>query len=733
MQKRTVRLFSQTHTLGNIAAKTPQYVMRYFLLSLLALAFGASSHSQTLYSPNGQLSLSFSLSPVGAPTYALRLGEREVIRPSRLGLVLKDQAPMLEGFFIQRVDTTSVDETWEPVWGEERLIRNHYREMRITLGQRLPQLRTLVLTFRLFNDGLGFRYEFPQQPSLNYFVVTDEFTEFCLTGNHKAFWIPGDFDTNEYAYSETLLSDIDATIGKDAVEIFTRNPIGKHAVQTPVLLKSADGLYIVLFEAALMNYPAMCLTLQPDTYTFVSTLAPDAVGSKAYLQTPAQTPWRTVLVSDKATDIVASRTILNLNEPCRIADVSWIRPQKYVGIWWEMHVGVSSWNYADTNNVHLATTDWAKLRPNGRHGATTARTKRYIDFAAEHGFDAVLVEGWNVGWEDWFGQWKEEVFDFVTPYPDFDVVALQQYAQEKGVKLLMHHETAASVTNYERRMEAAFRFMKAHGYDAVKTGYVGRIIPRGEYHDGQWMVNHYLRVVDKAAQQRIMVNSHESVRPTGLHRTYPNWLACEAARGNEFNAWSRGNPPAHETILPFTRLLGGPMDYTPGIFQIQLDYYDPGKKEQIHTTLAKQLALYVTMYSPLQMAADLPENYERFADAFQFIEDVAVDWDTSLYLEAEPGDYLTVARKAKDGDEEWYVGAITDENARTAVVPLSFLTPGQTYVATLYLDAPDAHWEHNPIAYRIEERLVTSETVLKLPLAPGGGAAVSIWPKEKGE
>jgi len=665
--------------------------------------------------------------------YALRMGEREVVKPSRLGLALKGQEPLSEGFALVRVDSALVDETWEPVWGEVKSIRNHYRELRVTLQERTSRPRTLVLTFRLFDDGLGFRYELPVQPFLTYFTLADEHTEFRLTGDHKAFWIPGDFDTNEYAYSETLLSQIDAMVGREAIEIFTRNPIGKRAVQTPVLLKSADDLYIVLFEAALVNYPALCLTLKDSEYTFIASLAPDAVGNKAYLQTPAQTPWRTILVSDKATDIVASKTILNLNEPSRIADASWIKPQKYVGIWWEMHVGVSSWNYADTNNVHLATTQWDQLKPNGRHGATTERTRRYIDFAAQHGFDAVLVEGWNVGWEDWFGQWKEEVFDFVTPYPDFDVTALQQYASAKGVKLIMHHETAASVTNYERRMDEAFRFMKAHGYDAVKTGYVGRIIPRGEYHDGQWMVNHYLRTVEKAAQQHIMVNSHESVRPTGLHRTYPNWLACEAARGNEFNAWSRGNPPAHETILPFTRLLGGPMDYTPGIFQIKLNYYHPSKTEQIHSTLAKQLALYVTMYSPLQMAADLPENYERFLDAFQFIKDVAVDWEDSRYLEAEPGDYLTVARKAKGRNDEWFVGAITDENPRTAVVPLRFLQPGRTYMATLYTDAPDAHWESNPMAYRIEKYLVNSASVLRLRLASGGGAAVSLRPATPAE
>jgi hypothetical protein len=471
----------------------------------------------------------------------------------------------------------------------------------------------------------------------------------------------------------------------------------------------------------------MTVEIDKSSYTLRTLLAPDAVGNKAYLQAPCTTPWRTIIVSDRAEDILASKIILNLNEPPKIESTDWIRPVKYVGIWWELHVGKSSWNYSDVNNVKIGVTDWKSLKPNGRHGATTERTKYYIDFAAKHGFDGVLVEGWDVGWEDWFGNWKENVFDFVTPYPDFDVDALQTYAAGKGVKLIMHHETSASATNYERRLDDAFRFMKQHGYDAVKTGYVGRIIPRGEQHDGQWMVNHYVRVAEKAARYKIMVNAHEPVRPTGLSRTYPNWLACEAARGNEFNAWSVGNPPAHETILPFTRLMGGAMDYTPGIFQIKMNYYDPNKKEQVHTTLTKQLALYVTMYSPLQMAADLPENYERFPDAFRFIEDVAVDWDDTKIIEAEPGDYVTIARKAK-GKEAWFLGAITDENSRTATVPLSFLEKGKSYVATVYADAKDADWEKNPMAYRIHSGLVTSSSTLKLVLAPGGGAAVSFHP-----
>jgi hypothetical protein len=491
------------------------------------------------------------------------------------------------------------------------------------------------------------------------------------------------------------------------------------------MMKSDDGLYINVHEAALVNYPAMNLVIDKKTFSFKAHLVPDAVGNKAYLQTPCMTPWRTIVVSDRAVDILASKLILNLNEPLRILETSWITPIKYIGIWWELHVGKSTWNYADVDNVMLTGTEWGSLAPNGRHGATTTRTRRYIDFAAEHGFDGVLVEGWNIGWEDWFGKWKEEVFDFVTPYPDFDVEELHRYAASKGVKLIMHHETSASVTNYERRIEEAFRFMKAHGYDAVKTGYVGRIIPRGEFHDGQWMINHYVRVAEKAASHKIMVDAHEPVRPTGLHRTYPNWLACEAARGNEFNAWSSGNPPEHETILPFTRLMGGPMDYTPGIFQIKLDYWETGRNTQVHTTLAKQLALYVTMYSPFQMAADLPEAYERFLDAFQFIKDVGVDWDDTRVIEAEPGDYVTIARKKK-GTEEWYIGAITDEQPRTSRVLLDFLTAGESYIATFYTDAANAHWEKNPMAYRIENFAVDQKTTINLALAPGGGAAVSI-------
>ncbi|MFN2511926.1 MAG: glycoside hydrolase family 97 protein [Pyrinomonadaceae bacterium] len=700
--------------------------MRLAILILFVLLSSINAFAQSIQSPDGKLSLSFALSADGEPTHQLSFGGKPVLQKSKLGLELKDQPAFTKGFTIVAADRSKKDETWDPVWGEVKHIRNQYNELAVTLQQAAQKNRRLIIRFRLFNDGLGFRYEVPEQPDLKYFTVSDEKTEFNLTGDHKTFWIPGDYDTNEYSYSTTKLSEIDATRGKAAEEITARWVIAANAVQTPLMMKTSDGLYINIHEAALVNYPAMNLMVNKQTFGLLSHLVPDAIGNKSYMQAPDKTPWRTIVVSDKAADILASKLILNLNEPSKIRDVSWIKPQKYVGIWWGMHIGTMSWNYADVGNIKLAETDWTRLKPNGKHGATTENTKRYIDFAAKHGFDGVLVEGWNVGWEDWFGNWKEDVFDFVTPYPDFNVTELQKYASAKRVKVIMHHETSASVTNYERRLDEAIRFMKQHGYDSVKTGYVGRIIPRGEHHDGQWMVNHYVRVADKLAQNKIMLDAHEPVRPTGLHRTYPNWLACEAARGNEFNAWSEGNPPEHETILPFTRLMGGPMDYTPGIFQIKLDVY-PGKKEQVHTTLAKQLALYVTMYSPLQMAADLPENYERFMDAFQFIKDVAVDWDDTRILEAEPGDYLTIARKAKNKDE-WYIGAITDEQARTANIPLNSLTPKRSYVATLYTDTANAHWQNNPMAYQIQQFLVDDRTRLKIALASGGGAAISLRP-----
>lgn len=688
-------------------------------------AVAAATH--TLRSPDGRLALTFRLDGEGVPSYELSLAGRPVIRPSALGIALKDQPSLAGGFAATTADTTDRDESWHPVWGEVKTIRNHYKELAVTLSQAAVKNRRIVVRFRLFDDGLGFRYEFPRQDSLGSFIVSDEKTEFRLSGDHKAFWIPGDYDTNEYAYTTSTLSEVDSSKGNAAAEIAARTVIRGDHVQTPLMMKTAEGLYINIHEAALVDYPAMQLAVDKKAARLTAHLVPDGVGNKAYLQTPCVSPWRTIIVSNKAADILASKTILNLNEPTKIADTGFIRPQKFVGVWWEMHAKTGTWNYSDETGLRLDTTDWKALKPNGKHSANTANVKRYIDFAARHGIAGVLVEGWNVGWEDWFGQWKENVFDFVTPYPDFDVAELKGYSADKGVELIMHHETSGSATNYERRIDAALRFMKDNGYDAVKTGYVGRIIPRGEHHDGQWMVNHYNRVAAKAAGLQIMIDAHEPVRPTGLHRTWPNWMASEAARGNEFNAWSGGNPVDHETILPFTRLIGGPMDYTPGIFEIKMSKYDPANKAQVHTTLAKQLALYVTMYSPLQMAADFPENYEKRMDAFQFIKDVAVDWDDTKILEAEPGDFLTIARKAK-GKDEWYVGAISDENARVATVPLVGLTPGASYVATIYADATDAHWEKNPMAYRIDKHLVDAQSTLKVDLAPGGGAAISLKP-----
>ena len=688
-------------------------------------------HAATLLSPNKSFRLEFQLTPAGEPEYSFFYKEKQVILPSKMGFELKNMPSLLNGFEIQKVDTSSVDETWEPVWGEVRQIRNHYNEMLVSLEQKATQ-RNMKIRFRLFDDGLGFRYEFDKQPNLIYFQIMDEFTQFALTGDHKTFWIPGDYDTNEYYYTTTKLSEVDAS-KVDGSGIGTHGYFAKNAVQSPLMMKTNNGLYINIFEAALVDYPAMQLIIDQKKLILTSSLVPSAVGVKAFMQTPQNTPWRTIIVSDKATDILASKMILNLNEPCKIKDTDFIKPQKFIGIWWAMHVPDKwSWDYAHAPNIKLKDTDWNALTPLPQHGAKTENVKRYVDFAAANGIPSVLVEGWNVGWEDWNGNWKEEVFDFVTPYPDFNVKEIHRYAASKGVKIIMHHETSASVTNYERRLDKAIEFMKENGYEAVKTGYVGRIIPRGEYHDGQWMVNHYIRVAEKMAENKIMLDAHEPVRPTGLHRTYPNWMACEAARGNEFNAWSAGNPPEHETILPFTRLMGGPMDYTPGIFEIKMSYYQPGNSCQVHTTLAKQLALYVTMYSPLQMAADLPENYEKRMDAFQFIKDVAVDWDDTKYIEAEPGDYVTIARKAKNSDD-WFVGAITDENARIALIPFDFLDAKQWYVATIYGDAANADWKENPMAYRIQKFLVNSKSVLKQQLAPGGGAAISLKKATKEE
>ena len=705
--------------------------MKKIAFVAIAMAVSVMALAENVFSPDKNLRLDFKLSSTGEPQYELLYKEKPVIKTSKLGLELKNAAALLKGFSIKKTETSTFDETWKPVWGEVSEIRNNYNELLVVLEQKTEE-RIMKIRFRLFNDGLGFRYEFEKQTNLNYFQVADEMTQFALTGDHKTFWIPGDYDTNEYCYTTTKLSEVDAS-KVDGSGIGTHGFFAKNAVQSPLMMKTAGGLYISIFEAGLVDYSAMQLLIDQTNFVLTSALVPDAVGTKAYMQTPQNTPWRTVIVSDKAADILASKMILNLNEPSKITDPSFIKPQKFIGIWWGMHVpNTMSWNYSHAPNIKLKDTDWNALTPLLQHGAKTMNVKRYIDFAAEQGIAGVLVEGWNVGWEDWAGNWKEEVFDFVTPYPDFDVKALHEYASKKGVKIIMHHETSSSVTNYERRIDKAIDFMKDNGYDAVKTGYVGWIIPRGERHDGQWMVNHYVRVAEKLAANKIMLDSHESVRPTGLHRTYPNWMACEAARGNEFNAWSAGNPPEHETILPFTRLMGGPMDYTPGIFEIKMSYYDPKNTNQVHTTLAKQLALYITMYSPLQMAADLPENYEKRMDAFQFIKDVAVDWDDTKYLEAEPGDYVTIARKAK-GTQDWFVGGITDENARTAIIPFNFLDTNQWYIATIYGDADSADWKENPMAYQIRKVLVNSKSILKQKLAPGGGVAVSLKKASKAE
>jgi hypothetical protein len=628
------------------------------------------------------------------------------------------------GFELTGSEKKVVDESWKPVWGEVNTIRDHYEQLTLHLRQKSSG-RLLDMVFRVFADGVGFRYEFPQQPGLDYFIISGELTHFNLAGDHKAFWLPGDYDTNEYLYTTSVLSRIDnRQMVMNSTDIAVRDAPDPYAVQTPLMMKTADGLYINIHEAALVDYPAMQLHVDGSSYQLSARLVPDALGNKAYLQAPFHTPWRTIVVSDRAADILSSKMILNLNEPAAFSNTSWITPMKFVGVWWEMQTGIGGWNYANSRNDKDAQ---GRLIPNGRHSANTENVKRYIDFASRNGIKGVLVEGWNVGWEDWFGHWKENVFDFVTPYPDFDVQAIRQYAANKGVQMIMHHETSGSATNYERQMDTAFRFMKNFGYPAVKTGYVGRIIPRGEHHDGQWMVNHYNRVAEKAAGYQIMVDAHEQVRPTGLHRTWPNWMSGEAARGNEYNAFSNGSPPEHETILPFTRLMGGPMDYTPGIFKLK-GYAAGAPERQMHSTLARQLALYVTMYSPLQMVADLPENYEAHPDAFQFIKDVPVDWDDTKIIEAEPGDYITIARKGK-GTQSWYIGTITDENGRTAIVPLSFLDKGVKYNITIYEDAPDADWKDNPEAYRIRRLKGDSKDRLILRLAKGGGAAVSIVPE----
>jgi glucan 1,4-alpha-glucosidase len=694
------------------------------LILFSSLFFSATLTAQTIKSPDGNLSMTFELRSDGVPVYQLTFKGKPVIKPSILGIDTKDVPSFRNGFTITNATQNTVDDSWNPVWGEQKTIRNNYQELLVALTQTQFKGRTINIRFRLFNDGLGFRYEFPQQEQLNYFIIKEEKTEFNLAGDHKVFWIPGDYDTNEYPYTTSKISEIPGLMKKATVQISAQQPIANPSVQTPVMMKSPDGLYINIHEAALVNYPTMALNVIGDSLKLTSHLCPDPVGNKGYVQTDATTPWRTIVVSDKATNILASKMILNLNEPCDYKDVSWIKPVKYVGVWWEYFVsGKSTWAYSTETNVKL-TDDFTKFKPNGRHGATNENVRKYIDFAAQHGFDGILVEGWNIGWEDWFGNWKEDVFDFVTPYPDFDVKALNEYAASKGVKIIMHHETSASATNYERRLEDAFEFMNKHGYTAVKTGYVGPIIPRGEHHDSQWMVNHYTHVAKTAADYKIMVNSHEAVRPTGLCRTYPNWIAQESARGTEFEAMG-GLAPEHTTILPFTRLMGGPMDYTPGIFQLDLSKYGTGSNQHVNTTLVKQLAYYVTMYSPLQMAADMPENYNKFPDAFQFIKDVAVDWDDSYVLEAEPGDYVTIARKAK-GKDQWFVGSVTDENARTSKINFDFLPRDKKYEATIYADGKDASWNGNQQSYTIRKIKLTSKSKLDQLIAPGGGMAISI-------
>ena len=692
----------------------------------LVLASGWSALAQTISSPNKGLQLHFSLSQDGAPMYRLSFADgQEIIRPSHLGLEMTDAKKSFDkGLEVTDTKESTFDETWKPVWGEVSSIRNHYNELAVTLHQPKED-RTIRIRFRLYDDGLGFRYEFPEQKNLVYFVIKDEYSEFAMAGDHKAFWIPGDYDTQEYDYTESHLSEI-RKLMKAAVTFNTsQTPFSPTGVQTALMMKSADGLYINLHEAALVDYPCMSLELDDKTMTFRSWLTPDAQGKKGYMQTPCQSPWRTIMVSDDAREILASKLTLNLNEPCALKDVSWIKPVKYIGVWWEMITGKSTWAYTnDLLSVHIGVTDYTKVKPNGTHAANNDKVRRYIDFAAKHGFDQVLVEGWNIGWEDWFGHSKDYVFDFLTPYPDFDIKALNEYAHSKGVKLMMHHETSASIRNYERHMEEAYQLMNKYGYNAVKSGYVGNIIPRGEYHYGQWMINHYLYAVKKAAEHHIMVNAHEAVRPTGLCRTYPNLIGNEAARGGEYESFG-GNKPFHTTILPFTRLMGGPMDYTPGIFETRIKNVNPENNSFVHSTLARQLALFVTMYSPLQMAADLPENYERFMDAFQFIKDVAVDWDDSKYLEAEPGRYITVARKAK-GTNNWFVGCTASENGHMANISFDFLDPKRKYTATIYADGPTAHYEKNPQAYTIKKMTVTNKSRLTLRAASGGGFAISI-------
>ena len=696
---------------------------KFFAAAMAAIPMLAAAVEVT--SPDGNIKVTVDV-PGGVPTYSMTFGDKNVVKPSKLGIELVNDTDLTDGFEITGTKTLPFDETWQPVWGETRDIRNHYNELLVEMKQPATD-RLMNLRFRVYDDGMGFRYEFPQQKNLVYFVVKEEHSQFAMDGDHTAWWIAGDYDTQEYDYTESRLSEIRSLMDGAITPNSSQTQFSPTGVQTSLQMKTDNGLYINLHEAALVDYSCMHLNLDDKNMVFESWLTPDAKGNKAYMQAPTKTPWRTVMVSDDARDMLASNLILNLNEPCAYDDTSWIKPVKYVGVWWEMITGKSSWNYTDdVFSVKLGETDYSKTKPNGRHGANNEKVRRYIDFAAEHGFDQVLVEGWNEGWEDWFGQSKDYVFDFVTPYPDFDFKALNDYAHSKGVKLMMHHETSGSVRNYERHLDKAYKLMADNGYNSVKSGYVGNIIPRGEYHYSQWLNNHYLYAIQKAADNRIMVNAHEASRPTGVARTYPNWIGNESARGTEYQAMG-GNDKWHTSILPFTRLQGGPMDYTPGIFEFDLSKFTPGNNSKIASTIPGQLALYVTMYSPLQMAADLPEHYEQHLDAFQFIKDVPLEWERSVYLEAEPMEYVTIARKDKNSDE-WYVGSTAGTADRKSTISLSFLEPGRKYDATIYAEAPDANTVDGQQRYKITHKTVTSKSKLTLNALAGGGYAISIKP-----
>jgi hypothetical protein len=693
-----------------------------FILVLTAI-FGASA--QEFQSPNGNFKMSFSLGNDGTPMYQLFFKNKEVIKKSKLGLELqKDKKSLVNDFKVMDTKESTFNETWKTVWGEETQIQNHYNELAVTLKQNETD-REIIVRFRLFNEGLGFRYEFPQQKNLIYFVIKEERTEFAMTGNHTAFWIPGDYDTQEYDYTESKLSEIRGLFRGAVSENASQKQFSDTGVQTSLMMKTADGLYINIHEAALINYSCMHLNLDDKNFVFQSHLTPDAKGNKGHIQAPSVSPWRTIIVSNDAREVLASRMTLNLNEPCKIENTTWIKPVKYVGVWWEMITGKSSWAYTDDlPSIQLGVTDYTKVKQSAKHAANTKHVKEYIDFAALHGFDAVLVEGWNEGWEDWFGHEKDYVFDFISAYPDFDVKGIHEYAKSKGIKMIMHHETSGATRNYERHLDVAYQFMKDNGYNAVKSGYVGNILPLGEHHYSQSILNHYQYCIEKAVDYEIMVNAHEAVRPTGICRTYPNLIGNESARGTEFQAFG-GSKANHTTLLPFTRLMGGPMDYTPGIFEMDIAKLNPGNNSHVNTTLANQLGLYVVMYSPLQMAADLPENYNRFLDAFQFIKDVPVEWATTKYLEAEPGYYISIARKDKNSNN-WFVGNSNGLNARTSTISLDFLEKGKKYEATIYADAADAHYKTNPQAYKITKQKVTYKTKLQLTTAPGGGYGISI-------